>query len=368
MSGDLERALRVRSRSGRDIQPAIFWEQARRAAAHRRRTRLATMSGAAAVVVALVVAGSIALTRSSGSDGVVEIPATCPQSTEPLVTPTTTAPPYTTVPTTTGSTPSAAPLGDGPILYSTQGSIWSVQPLDGIAAGTGPALHAVGGGCSCSAPSWSPDHRQIAFLNRGILSVMNADGTNIRGLGQPSVFRPTWSPDGTQLAFSRGTGNGGPLQVVNVDGTGLKTVVESAVGTASWSPDGREIVYDTIGEPHHIDVVDLAVGSIRHLTTEPGVEQYHPAWSYDGTAIVFATRNGIFAIRPDGNDLRPITPCDLPAGCGDYEPAWAPDGTHIVFARNTPADQGLRLWVVDVATGVINPLLAMDDGSSLPSW
>ncbi len=52
----------------------------------------------------------------------------------------------------------------------------------------------------CGRPRWSPDGQRIVFSCAGTIYVMDADGSALTKLTEPSGF-PTWSPDGSQIAF-----------------------------------------------------------------------------------------------------------------------------------------------------------------------
>jgi Tol biopolymer transport system component len=55
------------------------------------------------------------------------------------------------------------------------------------------------------APAWSPDGTKIAFVRRGDIFVMDADGSNPTNLTYSQSMDnqgPAWSPDGTRIAFS----------------------------------------------------------------------------------------------------------------------------------------------------------------------
>ena len=72
------------------------------------------------------------------------------------------------------------------------------------------------------------------------------------------------------------------------------------------------------------------------VTTAPGID-YQPAWSPDGTKILFTSRrNGgqddIYVINPDGTGETRLTSNSLV----EMGPAWSADGTKIVYTT----DQG----------------------------
>lgn len=96
-----------------------------------------------------------------------------------------------------------------------------------------------------SAPSWSPDGKQIAFTagaangGRVDLFVINADGSNRRALVEDfgECARPLWSPDGEHIIFSAKRGNKWELYVVIV-GSGelyqLTQTEEDVIIATDW--------------------------------------------------------------------------------------------------------------------------------------
>ncbi|MEA2443651.1 MAG: eukaryotic-like serine/threonine-protein kinase [Thermoleophilales bacterium] len=95
-----------------------------------------------------------------------------------------------------------------------------------------------------------------------------------------------------------------------------------------------------------------------------------PDWSPDGTRIAFVRGTGdsrIWAMAPDGSDLRPLTPRPR-SGFSDFSPDWSPDGTRLAFLRVRDGDDTLasRLVVRDLATGRERVLLRT--GSKDPSF
>jgi Tol biopolymer transport system component len=184
-------------------------------------------------------------------------------------------------------------------------------------------------------PSWSPSRRRIAFVRRGAIWVMAADGTRVRRLFPGS--EPSWSPDGTQLAFD---GPGG-VSVRSLSG-GPPRVVANGSGPA-WSPGGGEIAF---ARGSRVLVVDLVTGVERTLSDvssgcsgETGIER--PDWSPDGRSLVYAVvcDDGRFAstsaeiVSADGSGRR-----SLPIGGLDTSRlAWSPDGTRLVFVAEAHA-------------------------------
>jgi WD40-like Beta Propeller Repeat len=94
----------------------------------------------------------------------------------------------------------AYPGKDGRIAFVHNGNIFTINPSD-VAAG---AVRLTTDG-HASGPRWSPNGARIAYLDKGDLWVMKANGTSKRRLtGTAPRYtdsRPSWSPNGRYLAF-----------------------------------------------------------------------------------------------------------------------------------------------------------------------
>lgn len=216
-----------------------------------------------------------------------------------------------------------------------------------------------------SGPDWSPDGARLAFTgwdpevdhSDGLvfdLWSVSADGVepvNVTNMSEHSVTSFSWSPDGTRFVYATTEWD---LWIIDVDGTGRQRITDddSRQNLPAWSPDGSSIVYD------QISVVDRTVsgdsdlwvnspdgGSPRQLTTSGSATE--PAWSPDGTRIAFVSyvfpeqvqddHSDIWVMSADGSGLRNLT---NEPNRFDSSPAWSPDGTRIVFHSAGP----LRFW------------------------
>ena len=90
-------------------------------------------------------------------------------------------------------------------------------------------------GVTSQMPDFSPSGRQIAFVRRGGIWVMGADGRGARAIGSglpASAESPSWSPDGRQIAFSRNY----QVLAMNATGGGRHYVTSSAPGVTNGQP------------------------------------------------------------------------------------------------------------------------------------
>ena len=104
-----------------------------------------------------------------------------------------------------GAVPQAYPGSDGRIAYVHGGNIFSIEfkPTPPYAVGR----KRLTGAGHASGPRWSPNGARLAYLYRGNLWIMNANGSHKTQItaAAPAFAdsRPTWSPSGRYLAFIR---------------------------------------------------------------------------------------------------------------------------------------------------------------------
>lgn len=203
-----------------------------------------------------------------------------------------------------------------------------------------------------SAPVWSPDSQQIAFvathgrdkkpfINWEIYKV-NSNGTGLTRLtDDPEMdIDPDWSPDSGRIVFysnrkfkqQEGTENCcGSLYAINSDGSKL-TQITRDIGWAKnpqWSRTSNRIAFEAEGEIHivnsdgsgHIKVVPLGNNKGESITN------YSPIWSPDGKKIAFKS-NKIELISASGTNRTQIL-----STTEDYAPSWSPSGKQIVYTR-----------------------------------
>jgi TolB protein len=225
---------------------------------------------------------------------------------------------------------------------------------------TGVGARDLGGatGASDSWPSWSPTGDRLAFSRFSSLPyshedvwVMNADGTNpVQLTGTPGgaptgVYEaPAWSPDGTRIAYS--TAN--TIGVMNADGANYHDITwpggDRRFRYPAWSPDSTKLAFENIlpdagdgyGSMTNVAVINADGSGMHDLISffEDGVVDSEPAWSPDGTEILFAsnrsgTRN-VWIMNSDGSGKANVTNSRF----DDQGPTWSPDGSSMAFSSS----------------------------------
>ena len=262
------------------------------------------------------------------------------------------------------------------------------------------------GGC-CVLPAWSPDSRQVLFIDKpsandaagvyavdiaagaqkppqrsGPVAVYSEDRSLITYLDQgrtiveklssgerwvmPNNYQVAFSPDNQHLAWEDSQENSNipydqrrsDVYIATISGTNPTRIARVYGGGAvGWLPDSSKMLLS--GRPsldvheRTLSVLDLNTKASVNLVTAERISGV--SLSKDGSWIAYyiafdadKSRNGIWIQRTDGTSARKI---EL---WGAYQ--WRDDGRLLVIPARASAERAFEVLEVDAATGKIRKL------------
>ena len=232
-------------------------------------------------------------------------------------------------------------------------------------------------------PRASSDGRWVAYVaastdgTQNAIWIARADGAERRQVhaSANTITRPAPSPNGGRIAFvvhDEATG-GSRLWTVNADGTGARVITEDAhdgpfIYTApAWSPDGTRLVF-AMGAPGALRVATmLATGGAVTSLTEPATgSDTDPAISPNGRVVAYAHMTS-----PAASDIIVL---DVVSG-GQWRvftgnarnPSWSPNGA--ILAVSASVQGGLAdLYLVPLNGGPPARVTTSDVAERYPNW
>jgi Tol biopolymer transport system component len=210
-----------------------------------------------------------------------------------------------------------------------------------------------------SDPVWSPSGNRIAYATlspdsaTSYIRVVSSTGDSLATIGSLNSHAgyPAWSPSLDKLAFVSNVSGNSELYVVNADGSGLQRLTNTP-GTElrpAWSPDGTQLVYDlSVDDPlvsRDLFIINADGTGARQLVTG-GNDNIHASWSPEGERIAFSSRrNGsgdIYITTLNGSSLLRVTG----HGNEDGDPVWAADGKALIFTSQRSGIRSLYRYVI----------------------
>lgn len=206
-------------------------------------------------------------------------------------------------------------------------------------------------------PRWSPDGRRIiytSYFNSGAPDIFTVDPTN----GQKNIFAnfkgtnmgARFSPNGQQVVMICGNGSSN-VYVTGAGGGGSPrqlTKNEGVKASPAWSPDGSRIVFAMEPGPQ-LYVMSASGGAPQRLSTGSSFAS-EPDWSVTNpNKIAFTTRSGgsyqIAVYDVAARSAKVVSSAKFDG----LEPSWLADGRHLVYTardRNSSV-----LCILDTETG-----------------
>jgi len=172
---------------------------------------------------------------------------------------------------------------------------------------------------------------------------------------------------GALLLPGRGPSTGGVPSPQPTPTTAARATFNPSASLVPLSLTGQVAFARTIDGNSDIYVLNLNRSGLVRLTTDPG-EDAAPAWSPDGTRLLFTRGSGegrdVFVMDADGSNLTQLTHSPE----GEDSAAFSPDGTRIAFTRYVDPDF-FDMWVMD-ADGSNQRRVWHKDGAfaSGPRW
>jgi Tol biopolymer transport system component len=293
-----------------------------------------------------------------------------------------------TTPALSTSDPTAA-VANTPATHSTNGRIYWTTNRNGLDyeiystfANGGSLQRLTNHPGLDTEPAPSPDGTKVAFVRNGHIALMNADGSSVVDTGLQGGF-PTWSPDGSRIAYATMTGGSfDGIAVSDADGTNPAVLLSGDPGSfydLAWSPDGSKIAFSDLvsGDPANgnWDIAVIAAdgrGSVTDLTSASTADEHSPAWSPNGSELVFArgpifggiTDGDLYVMNADGSGQTLLVDGDVSHVVTSG--VWSPDGSTILFSRNDLGNS--ELFTVPAAGGALTQLTTDGNRDELPAW
>lgn len=199
----------------------------------------------------------------------------------------------------------------------------------------------------------------------------------------PATSTPTATATEVPLipcTFTFDSDRDGNLEIYSMapDGTNTKNLTNNAADDVepAWSPDGTKIVFVS-NRPqeqqeggNYLYVMDADGSNVHQLTFEK--ESKQPDWSHDGIQITYSNKGDIYIIKADGSS-QSVNLTNSPEK--DEKPTWSPDGSQIAWLSGNDRKWNINVMKADgsdkqqmTANGDASNITWTIDGELFSNW
>jgi Tol biopolymer transport system component/predicted Ser/Thr protein kinase len=230
--------------------------------------------------------------------------------------------------------------------------------------------------------NWTPDGKYFVYQStrNGVASVWairekTAFWEKVSGMpvrltaGEMNAYAPTPSKDGKRVFFVGALPKGEMLRWDEKTGQFGPFLPGLSAENISFSRDGQSMAY--VSYPEEILWRAKADGSERRQLTFAPMVSGLPRWSPDGQRVAFSARTPgtqwkIYAVPAQGGTAEQL----IAANSEELDPAWSADGTSLVFGASAESARGSKanmIHVVNLQTRQVEDLPG-SAGLFSPRW